>query len=160
MLAFDGFANLNTDPVRNRDEIDHHDGDGPRPETDVSETPVLADLALVLMVRPLLDKWVQPFGVFASAASWEDLYRLGLAAIIRLEARGVRILAVVRDGASTNMKLWKLAGAAIFQKGNEEDVKNTFAYSTISNREIFQLQDPPMHLSVSEIKCTIFLLCR
>ena len=39
LLAFDGFANLNTDPVRNRDEIDHHDGDGPRSEPDVSETP-------------------------------------------------------------------------------------------------------------------------
>lgn len=74
LLAFDGFANLNTDPVRNRDEIDHYDGDGPRPETDVSETPVLADHALVLMVRPLLDKWVQPFGVFASAK--EDLGKI------------------------------------------------------------------------------------
>lgn len=79
----------------------------------------------------------------AGAASGEDLYRLVIAAIIRLEARGVRILAVVSDGASTNMKFWKLAGARIFQKGNEEDVKNTFAHPTISNRENFVLQDPP-----------------
>jgi hypothetical protein len=101
--------------------------------------------------------------VFASAgaASGEDLYRLVIATIIRsLEARGVRILAVVSDGASTNMKFWKLAGAGIFQKGNEEDVKNTFAHPTTSNREIFVLQDPPHAFKGVEIKCTIIPLCR
>jgi hypothetical protein len=79
---------------------------------------VLADHALVFMVRPLLSKWVQPFGVFASAgaASGDDLHRLVIAAIIRLEARGVRVLAAVSDGASTNMKFWKLTGAGVEKK--------------------------------------------
>nr|CAH0105887.1 unnamed protein product [Daphnia galeata] len=59
-LAIDGFVNLSI-PVYNRDEMEHHDE-------------------------------VQPFGVFASAgaASGDDLHRLVIAAIIRLEARGVR----------------------------------------------------------------------
>ncbi|KAI9550266.1 hypothetical protein GHT06_006341 [Daphnia sinensis] len=92
-LAIDGFVNLSIDPVYNRDEMEHHDEvDASRPEPNISETPVLADHALVFMVRPLLSNWVQPFGVFASAgaASGDDLHRLVIAAIIRLEARGVR----------------------------------------------------------------------
>jgi len=145
-LAIDGFVNLSVDPVYNRDEMDHHDeAEGPRLEPEISDTPVLADHALVFMVRPLLASWVQPFGVFASAgaASGDDLYRLVIAAIIRLEARRVRVLAAVSDGASTNMKFWKLAGAGIDIEGQKEIVKNEFPYPLDPDRSIYVLQDPP-----------------
>jgi hypothetical protein len=97
------------------------------------------------MVRPLLSNWVQPFGVFASAraASGDDLHRLVIAAIIRLEARGVRVLATVSDGASTNMKFWKLTGAGVEKKGDEETVTNSFPHPINPDRKIHVLQDPP-----------------
>lgn len=145
-LAIDGFVNLSIDPVYNRDEMEHHDEvDASRPEPNISETPVLADHALVFMVRPLLSNWVQPFGVFASAgaASGDDLHRLVIAAIIRLEARGVRVLAAVSDGASTNMKFWKLTGAGVEKKGDEETVTNSFPNPLNPDRKIHVLQDPP-----------------
>jgi hypothetical protein len=40
------------------------------------------------------------------------------------------------------MKFWKLAGAGIFQKRNEESVINTLAHPTMSIRD-FVLQYPP-----------------
>jgi hypothetical protein len=53
---------------------------------------------LIFMVRPILDKWIKPFGVFDSsgAASCDDLYSL---VIIRLE---VRLFSTVSDGVSSN----------------------------------------------------------
>jgi hypothetical protein len=145
-LAIDGFVNLSIDPVYNRDEMEHHDEvDAPRQEPKISETPVLADHALVFMVRPLLSNWVQPFGVFASAgaASGDDLHRLVITAIIRLEARGVRVLAAVSDSASTNMKFWKLIGASVEKKGDEETVTNSFPNPINPDQKMHALQDPP-----------------
>lgn len=104
-LAFDGFVKVQDDPVLNRHELDTNDqNDGSEellPKID-QNTP-LADHALVFMVRPILAKWVQPFGVFAlvGAASRDDLYKIVLAAILRLESKGARVLCAVSDGAAT-----------------------------------------------------------
>ena len=68
----------------------------------------LADHAVVFMFRSLLGNWVQPFAVFASkgAAPGKDLFRLLLAAIIRLEEHGARFIAVTSDGAQNNKSVW------------------------------------------------------
>lgn len=58
LAIFDGFVNLSVDPVYNRDEMEHHgEADGTRTEHEISDIPVLADHALVFMVRPLLAIW-------------------------------------------------------------------------------------------------------
>lgn len=64
------------------------------------------------MGRPLIDKWVQPFGVFAfvGAALRDDLCKLMLEAIISLESKGEKILVSISDGAATNKKAWELSG--------------------------------------------------
>jgi hypothetical protein len=161
-LAIVGFVNLSICPVYNRDEMEHHDEvDAPRQEPKISETPVLADHALVFMVRPLLSNWVQPLGVFASAgaASGDDLHRLVITAIIRLEARGVRVLAAVSDSASTNMKFWKLIGASVEKKGDEETVTNSFPNPINPDQKMHVLQDP-MHSNAFETNFKITKQCR
>jgi hypothetical protein len=150
-LVFDGFTRLKDDPVLNREELLERLGgseaeNNENPEVKMSENVTLADHCLVFMVRPLLDKWIQPFGVFASrgAASGEDLYRLLMAAIIRLEVMGARVLVVVSDGAATNKKVWTLAGLGIQQQENKPDViNNTIAHPTATNENIYFLQDAP-----------------
>ncbi|EFX83859.1 hypothetical protein DAPPUDRAFT_239556 [Daphnia pulex] len=45
----------------------------PRPDPDIAETPVFAYHSLDVMARPLHDNWIQPSGVFASAAMGIEL---------------------------------------------------------------------------------------
>lgn len=97
------------------------------------------------MVRPILDKQVQPFRVFASvgAASGDDLYKLVLAAIIRLEAKGARVLVVVSDRASTNTKVWKLAGLGTTETSVKGTViQNSMPHPTVDGKNIYMLQNP------------------
>lgn len=107
----------------------------------ISASPVLADHALVYMVRPLKDNWIMPFAVFAShgAASGDDLYRLLISALIYLETKGEIVIAVVNDRAATNRKVWTLAGVGISRACS---VKNTIAHP-MTKKEIFLLQDVP-----------------
>ena len=152
-LAFDGFVKLSDDPIPKRENLEILELDEERHEPlneKKSKIPQLADHALVFMCRPLVDQWVQPFGVFASksAAPGEDLFRLPIAAIIRLDVQcGARVLVVVSDGAQTNKRVWKLAGVAIeeFKQGEEikEKITHTMAHPTIENQEISFMQDPP-----------------
>lgn len=134
-LAFDGFVKVQDDPVLNRHELDTNDqNDGSEellPKID-QNTP-LADHALVFMVRPILAKLVQPFGVFVlvGAASRDDLYKLVLAAIIRLESKGARVLCAVSDGAATNKKVWKLAGLGILETSTVTTITNSMPHPTV-----------------------------
>ena len=99
------------------------------------------------MCRPLLNRWVQPFGVFASrsAASGEDLFRLLISAIIRIELHWGRVLAVVSDGAQTNKTVWRLAGVGDGDptKPTEDVINNSMKHPLVKDHKIFFLQDPP-----------------
>lgn len=143
-LAFDGFVNLSDDPFENRDEVTNYtlNNDTDPPDPKIIQTPQLADHALVYLVRPLKDRWVQPFAVFASrgAASGEDLLRLLVSAIIRVEAKGAKVICVVCDGAAPNKKVWSLVGAGVFENGK---IVNTMTNSMRSQESIYFMLDPP-----------------
>lgn len=106
-LSFDGFVKLQDDPVLNIHDLSDQIEESSEVVPEVDDQVPLADHALVFMVRPLMKKWVQPFGVFASvgATSGDALYKLVLAAIIRLEFKGARVLVAVSDGAATNKEV-------------------------------------------------------
>lgn len=157
-LTFDGFTRLKDDPIQNRAELqeDEADWDEDNPtepkeaclkkDFDVS---ALADHALVFMCRPLLASWVQPFGVFASrsAAAGDDLYRLLIAAIIRLETVGARVLVVTCDGAQPNKSgIRQMAGIGITptnEEGKEDIIANTMNHPMDKTHQIYCMQDPP-----------------
>lgn len=144
-LAYDGFVNLSDDPFENRDEVTNYtyNRESDTPDPKIIPMPQLADHGLVFMARPLKDSWVMPFAVFAShgAASGEDLYRLLISAIIRLEVKGARVLCVVSDGATTNKKVWSLAGVCITEEGI---IKNKICNPLRTNDQIFFLSDVPL----------------
>lgn len=90
---FDGFAHL--DPNFSSEMFIPPEEEDEEEESPTSlTTKHLADHALVFMFRPLKGNWVQPFGAFASvsAASGEQLWKLVVAALIRLEECGARVL--------------------------------------------------------------------
>lgn len=128
-LAFDGFTKQDDDPIINRESIAiAEDEESTTGESKNHPSPILnknltaaslADHALVFMVRTIsktkASNWIQPCGVFASHSSTpgENLYRLMLAAIIRCEVFGARVIAVVCDGAQGNKTMWNMCGIGI-----------------------------------------------
>ena len=136
-LTIDGYVCVEDDPVINREsfaeiaDICGEEGiqlcsEDVEIRKDIKEKD-LADHALVFMCRPLLGRWVCPFGVFASrsAAPGKDLHRLMMAAIIKLQACGAIVLAVTCDGAQTNKTVWKLSGIGAEYREAEDDIKNS-----------------------------------
>ena len=107
----------------------------------LGESPKLEDHALVYMIRPLKDNWIMPFGVFAShgAAPGDDLHRLLMSALIYIETKGARVIAIVNDGASTNRKVWNLTDVGVSSDGV---VKNTIIHPVTEN-DVYCLQDVP-----------------
>lgn len=149
-LNFHGFVHLDPDSSSSmficpteEDEEEEEDSastfDGPKSIKD------LADHALVFMFRTLLGPYVQPFGMFASrgAAPGENLVKLLLAAVIRLHARGARVLNVVCDGCQTNKQMWSLLGVGIKYVNGEEIVSSSIAHPTDPNWRIYFTLDPP-----------------
>lgn len=139
-FAMDGFVRLEDDYV-----IGRHSGDEDVDPTikDVKKEE-LADHGLVFHCRAIRDKWVQPIGVFASrgAAPAEDLHRLLLASIIKLQLHGAIVLAVVSDGAQSNKGVWKLAQIGI-DKVDGASITNSIENPSFDGRRIFFMQDPP-----------------
>lgn len=143
---FDGFVHLEPDapesctPTRMDED---EDTAVKRGKIDIHN---LADHALVIMYRPLFSNWVQPIGSFGSrgAASGEDLFRLLLSALIQLEGRGARVLAVVSDGAQSNKAMWKLAGVGVAKAKDGGEVNNSMIHPTARpDQPVYFLLDPP-----------------
>ena len=105
----------------------------------------LADHCLVVMYRPLLGNWVQPFGVFAArgAASGNHLFKILLAGLIRLESRGARVIGVICDGAQSNKSLWQLAGIGISSQDGKEIINNFILHPTAAEWKVYFILDPP-----------------
>lgn len=80
--------------------------DGPK-GTDIND---VATHGLVLMFQSMTEKYTQPIAVFASKTpvAGDDLSKLVVKGICLLENSGAIVHGVIRDGASTNRKMWKL----------------------------------------------------
>ena len=148
-LAFDGFTKHDDDPIINRESIEmaeeksSYDGSSNSPmpivKKDIS-TSSLADHGLVFMLRTInstKSNWIQPCGVFGSRSSTpgEDLFRLVLSCIIRCEVFGVRVIAVVSDGAQSNKTVWNKCGIGIksYIGEIEENLGNSETTTTSSS---------------------------
>jgi len=72
----------------------------------------LGNHALVIMYQPFGGQWVQPIGCFLSrgAASSTVLQQILLENIVLLENSGLKVNAVVSDGAQWNRGMWSLFG--------------------------------------------------
>lgn len=154
-FAFDGFTKLSDDPVYTGNGLRGQNRKKQENEKDTREAIVddvreyLADHALIFMARSLTSNWVQPFGVFASksAASGHELFKLLMSAIVRLDAVGVDVAAVVCDGAQNNKSVWKQCCVNIENVRGEERVNNSIAHpcrlDNQLHRNIRFLADPP-----------------
>ena len=99
----------------------------------------LAKTMLVLMVRGLFVHVNYPYAQFACHTLSGDLLVDPVwEAISRLERQGIRVMALVCDGASTNRKLWKLHST---EKGLVYKVPNIFAPD--KPRSLYFIADPP-----------------
>lgn len=96
---------------------------------------------LFLIFRPLLDCWVQPIAVYASAsaASAESLHRLLLKALVLLEAHGAQLLSVFVRWVYKQQKLWKLLGV----KADECGVRSHIMHPTVPDAKLYFMLDPP-----------------
>lgn len=76
------------------------------------ESGRLADHALVVMLVPLFESWVQPVASFATrgAAPGIVLSKMVLESVLQLEHHGASIIAVVSDGAGSNHSMWTHLG--------------------------------------------------
>lgn len=74
----------------------------------------LADHALVLMLVPLFEDWVQPIASFATkgAAPGKVLAELVMSAILELHKNNASVLAVISDGAGNNKSMWTQFGVS------------------------------------------------
>lgn len=66
-----------------------------------------------------------------------------MAAIIRLEVAGARVLIVVSDGAQTNKTVWKLCGVGMGENQNQQTVNNFILHPMNPSFKIFFMLDPP-----------------
>lgn len=75
-------------------------------------TNQLADHALVFMLVPLLESWVQPTATFATkgAAPGKILAVLVLEAVLQLHKYGATVIAVISDGTGNNRSMWQQLG--------------------------------------------------
>ena len=100
------------------------------------------DHALVLMFQPFKGTWVQSLACFLSAGntSASILHKIIMECIILTEQSGLKIDAVVSDGASWNRSMWNIFGI------NEECV--SVEHIVDIERRLWFISDVP-HL----IKC-------
>lgn len=143
-FAFDGRVDLG----HIAEEIDENEENTDKNEenTDKNLDKELADHAVVFMFRSLLGNWVQPFAVFTSkgAAPGQDLFRLLLAGIIRLEEHGARVTAVTSDGAQNNKAVWMKAHISIVKsRDGKESITNSMPHPTVVEKVIYFFLDPP-----------------
>jgi len=106
--------------------------------TDVNE---LADHALVFGISSLRENYFQPISCFASKEPTlgSTLAKLVLQAILLLEKAGVKVCAMVCDGARTNRKMWKEFGIS----GSLDSTRHFFENPYDSDRKMFVLSDVP-----------------
>jgi hypothetical protein len=85
----------------------------------------LADHTLLLVFRPYLSSWIQPFAVYATkgAAPGDSLHELLCKAIVALQSHGAIVKSVVCDGAQSNKRVMHLFGVT----GKSDDSPHTFA---------------------------------
>ena len=91
-----------------------------REEKTSASEPSLARYVIVFMVRGIFSSLCYPFGYFASEGFKSDqIYHCAWEAIRILEAIGLKVRAVVADGASPNRKFIRLHN--MIDNGNMED---------------------------------------
>jgi hypothetical protein len=108
-----------------------------------SEDIKLYDHALVLVMRSLLGSWIQPigFGCFAykNGASPAELQSIVTKALVALESKGAKVIAIASDGASTNGALWKLC---VSSRGLGDDEPRHFIHHPITETRVCEIRDP------------------
>lgn len=141
ILAFDEVSvrkSLKLDPktLRYHGVVDFGDD-----EIGSTEYEKLADHALVLGFSALADDYFQPIGCFAAKGGTPGvkLAKLVLQAIILLEKAGVKVIAMVCDGAKANRRMWKEFGIT----GAINSTSYSFEHPCDENRQIFVLSDVP-----------------
>lgn len=110
--------------------------------TPENQTNQAGDHALVMLFQPFKGKWVQSLGCFLSkgCAPGKVLHKLITECIILTENAGLKIDAIVSDGASWNRSMWTQFGV------NEEEV--SIEHIVDSSRRLWFVSDFP-HL----VKC-------
>lgn len=106
-----------------------------------TEFDQLADHGLVFGFAPLADDYFQPIGCFAAKGATPGvvLAKLIVQAIILLETAGIKVVAMVCDGAKPNRRMWKEFGIS----GKLGSTTCSFENPYDENRQIFVLSDVP-----------------
>ena len=113
-------------------------GDKAMPSNDFSD---LATHGLVITFQLIADGSTQTIGVFASAnaVAGDELAKILIQGICKIENIGANIHGIISDGASTNRKMWKALGV----KSSINDSKCWFTHPLDVTRKVFVFSDTP-----------------
>ena len=117
-------------------------------ETDVEFDDRLADHALVFLVKPYMHSFIQPVGFFPAkgAVKGKIIEKLLYKLYLLLEARKIRVLSVVSDGAQTNVTVWNQHGIRGITDEPKRSFNNKRNHPSQDQTPIYYLRDPP-HLA-------------
>jgi hypothetical protein len=114
----------------------------------LSDTSLLANSILVIMIRGLFTDMAFPYASFPSVnLTGDQLVPIFYEAVMRIERCGLQVIGCTMDGHSINRKLIKLLGIT-----NSYNVKHYTKNPMDATRNIYFFSDPP-HLIKTTRNC-------